>query len=70
MKARTQKIREEIYQRLKIIAAKEGRSLQAVTEELLENALRSRVDGTNQETGGHGGKGGSTKDDPNGSSAG
>lgn len=56
---KSQKIRDEIHKALKKLAAEEGRSLQDVTEELLEHGLQERgitfdegTDGPDGNTGG------------------
>jgi len=39
---KTQKIREEIHRKLKILAIKEGKTLQRITEEILEKGIKEK----------------------------
>jgi len=58
MKDKTQKIASDLHRLLKLYAAKEGRSLQDVTEEILRNGLQSRGVDTDNGTDGNANAGG------------
>ena len=62
MSNKTQKVRDEIHRRLKLLAAQEGRSLQDITEELLEDALQRRNNNIDSGAGSPGRGAGSRED--------
>ena len=50
MTSKTQKIAEELHAALRLYAAKTGRTLQSVTEEIITDGLRNRGEEVNETT--------------------